>query len=81
MFDVALQEYGDMEGVFLLVADNPALMGITDTLRAGDDLKVRPAMPDVQMQRFLTAYDLATAQGAQGEGIGYWAIGNDFVVG
>ena len=80
LFDVALQEYGDIEGVFWLVQDNPALMGITDTLRDEQVLKVRLRTLGLQIQRFLKGQDLATARGALGEGIGYWAIGQDFIV-
>ena len=42
LFDFSIQEYGDIDGVFYLVEDNPdVLTGITDDLEAGMELKVR----------------------------------------
>lgn len=78
--DIALQEYGHVEGVFFLVEDNTALIGITDTLHRGDELLIRETQINAPMQTFLADYVIATAKGARGCGVGYWAIGRDFQV-
>ena len=78
--DIALQEYGHVQGVFFLVEDNPALIGITDTLHWGDELLIREAQINAPMQTFLADYTIATAKGARGCGVGYWDIGRDFQV-
>ena len=80
LLDIALQEYGHVEGVFLLVEDNFSLIGITDSLHQGDELRVRKTKINAPMQSFLKEYELATAKGAMGEGIGYWIVSKDFKV-
>ena len=80
LFDIALQEYGHIEGVYFLVEDNSSLIGITDTLHGGDELSIRETKINRPMKDFLTPYELATAKDATGEGIGYWTIGKDFSV-
>ncbi len=76
--DIALQEYGDIEGVYWLVEDNDQLIGITDTLHEGDELIIRDAVINQQMVDYLRQYPQATGAKAQGEGIGYWKIEIDF---
>ncbi len=78
--DIALQEYGHVEGVFLLVEDNTGLIGITDNIYKGDELLIRAESINSPMQNFLADYDIATVKGARGEGIGYWNINQDFKV-
>ncbi len=78
--DIALQEYGHVEGVFLLVEDNPQLIGITDNVFAGDELLVRAENINSPMKIYLTDYDIATVKGGRGEGIGYWNIKKDFII-
>lgn len=78
--DIALQEYGDLEGVYWLVEDNDHLIGITDNLSIGEELMIRNDVINSQMVSYLRSYTIATAAKAQGEGIGYWKIENDFKV-
>ncbi len=78
--DIALQEYGHVEGVFFLVEDNATLIGITDNIYEGDQLIIREEQINAPMQTFLADYIIATAKGARGCGIGYWTIGVDFEV-
>ncbi len=79
--DIALQEYGDVQGLFMLVDDNADILnGITDTLHKGDKLQVRNAKINRRMQEHLSEYALATAKGARGEGIGYWGVDRDFII-
>ncbi len=53
LLDIAIQEYGTIEAVFMLAKAND--MSITDTLQAGRKLKYR--------RRYLTANWLITANG------------------
>ncbi len=78
--DIAIQEYGHVEGIFFLVEDNLKLIGITDNVFAGDDLLIRDEIINNQMQTFLVDYDIATVKGTRGEGVGYWRINKDFVI-
>ena len=78
--DIALQQYGHVEGVFFLVADNRHLIGITDNIYHGDELLIRTENINSPMQIFLSDYDIATVKGARGVGIGYWSINQDFKV-
>ena len=78
--DIALQEYGHIEGVFFLVRDNRHLNGITDTIYPEEELIIRNEKINYPMQQFLLAFELATAKNAQGEGIGYWSINHDFKI-
>lgn len=80
MMDIALQEYGSVDGVFALVEDNPYLLGPTDTLYEGDVLQIRTDKIHPQRVDYLRPTTIATAKGARGEGIGYWTIGRDFIV-
>ncbi len=76
--DIALQEYGHVEGVFFLVEDNVILIGITDNIYEGDELLIREDQINSPMQTFLADYVIAIAKGARGCGIGYWGIEVDF---
>ncbi len=78
--DIALQQYGHVEGVFFLVEDNTELIGITDNTYEGDQLIIREENLNSPMQTFLSDYNIATAKGARGEGIGYWNVGQNFKV-
>ena len=44
--DIALQLYGSVDGVFLLLDDNPSLGSLTPILEAGQKLKIRPELVD-----------------------------------
>lgn len=78
--DIAIQEYGKIEGLFLLVEDNPNLNGVTDNVFLGDELLIRDNAINAQMKEYLSPHDIATVKGARGEGIGYMRIGTDFIV-
>ncbi len=77
---IALQEYGHVEGVFFLVADNRHLIGITDNIYEGYELFIREEQINSPMQTYLSDYVIATAKGARGCGIEYWGIEVDFVI-
>ncbi len=78
--DIALQEYGHVEGVFFLVEDNIGLIGITDNIYKEDELLIREEQINASMKTFLADYDIATVKCARGCGVGYWTIGVDFEV-
>ncbi len=78
--DIALQEYGHIEGLFLLVADNTTLEGITDNVFMDEELLIGDTPINSQMRDFLADYTIATIENARGEGIGYWRVNKDFIV-
>ena len=78
--DIAIQEYGDISGLFFLVKDNPQLHGPTDNIYPGDILSIRDEVVNKPMVDYLRPYEIATVKGSRGEGINYWAIEVDFVV-
>lgn len=78
--DIAIQEYGDISGLFFLVKDNPQLHGPTDNIYLGDLLSIRDEVVNKSMVDYLRPYEITTVKGSRGEGINYWAIEVDFVV-
>ena len=80
LFDVALECYGNAQGVYWLVADNK-LNGITDTINAGQVLLVRDVANNPRVANELQVRQVATATtDSLGTGIGWWQIDNDFEV-
>lgn len=77
LFDIALQEYGNVAGCFWLVEDND-LNGITDNLNIGQELVVRDEVLNRLVKSHLTTEVIAT--GVDAEGIGFWEINKDFIV-
>lgn len=41
IYDIAIQFYGSIDGVFLLLQDNPTLNGLDTILTAGQKLKIK----------------------------------------
>ena len=81
LFDVALQHYGSVEGVFDLVRRNQ-LNGITDNVYAGDELDVAEVPLHPRMKAFLSRHSVATMEESlRPQGIGWWKINHDFVLG
>lgn len=80
LFDIALQEYGHIAGIYMLLEDNPNLIGPTDNIYEGDQLLIRETVINSQMANYLRPYNIATVMNARGEGVGYWAIEVDFKV-
>ncbi len=79
LMDVALQEYGDVFGVFWLVEDNQ-LNGITANIHQGEELLIREQKMNKRMVDYLRPHEIATGEGVQGTGIGYMKIGTDFKI-
>ena len=80
LMDISLQEYGNVEGVFLIVEDNDKLIGITDNVFAGEELLIRDNAINKRMADYLSPNEIATVKDARGSGIGYMRIGIDFKV-
>ncbi len=86
MFDMAIQEYGTMEGVFILAKDN--MQSLTEDLEPGTNLKIRTEPLNQAVVNFYQFRKLKPATGLSAEeneelkpeGIGYWAIEYDFIV-
>lgn len=79
LFDIALEQYGNVEAVVWLVEDNQ-LNGVTDNIWEGQELKLRAAVMNQRMVNYLKKYTVATREGVIAEGIGFWEIERDFVV-
>lgn len=79
LFDIALQEYGDVQGVFFLVDDN-GLNSIDANVYEGDELQVRDEVIDKETKEYLEDHELATVDNVRGKGIGYMRIEKTFKV-
>ena len=57
IMDVAMQEYGDVEGIFLLMADNPdVIISLNTQLQPGDRLGIQQnpvSIEDTQVLDFM----------------------------
>ncbi len=86
LLDIALQAYGSIEGVFGLLADNPTkLTAITDCPTPGTELKVTGKVLNKYVVNEYSDYNIVPATAILASevnqtGIGYWAIGVDFIV-
>jgi len=78
LMDIALQEYGSVEGVYELVRLNH-LRGITDSVYEGDEVKAGAALRRT-VQQYLTPFPLRTGKDASAEGIGFYALETDFII-
>ncbi|HMQ77108.1 MAG TPA: hypothetical protein PKE21_13875 [Flavobacteriales bacterium] len=56
--NLAIQEYGSVEGLFLLMADNPILKFISAPPRAGTLIDVRSAPADQDVATYYRTNDL-----------------------
>jgi len=45
LFDIAVQEYGTVDAIFLLIEDNDFINKIDDNISPGDIIKIRPDDP------------------------------------
>ena len=80
LFDVALQHYGSLEGVFDIVRRNQ-LNGITENVYAGEQLEVSPQPLNARTARFLAKHSIATIEDSiRGRGIGWWQLERDFSI-
>ncbi len=87
IFDLALQVYGKVEGAFILAQDNDRVL--SDIVGAGDAFDVdEDNIINQSVVNYFSGLNTKPASNSevlidgekQGEGIGYWAIGTDFIV-
>ncbi|MCT4647559.1 MAG: hypothetical protein N4A74_21405 [Carboxylicivirga sp.] len=86
LFDMAIQEYGDLEGVLILAKDNG--QSLTESLEPDVNLEVRTDTLNQAVVNFYQSRELKPATGLstseneelKPEGIDYWAIEYDFIV-
>ncbi len=86
LFDIAVQEYGSIEGLFHLTQDNN--LSLTEELEPAKSISVRTEASKQNVVDFFKGRNLKPATGLtpteneqlKPEGIEYWAIEYDFVV-
>ncbi len=80
IFDCALMHNGGVEAAEWIVEDNESVKSLSGFLKPGSIIKVRDTIIDAEvcrkMQSVVPISDVSSSFG----GIGYWAIGVDFVV-
>lgn len=76
LFDVAIEVYGDVQGINWLLEDNPTLPGPCGPVEAGQKLVVRATALNARQQDFLDAFaPFQTIEDAHfPTGIGYWKL-------
>ncbi|WP_080058985.1 hypothetical protein [Spirosoma aerolatum] len=81
LFDIATYLYGDVEGVFWILEDNPQLIGLTDRIKAGDVLNVRDQVINPRQVAYLQQFpEFQTIEESdKPEGINYWLL-EEYVV-
>ncbi|MBY0244932.1 MAG: hypothetical protein K2Q03_05705 [Sphingobacteriaceae bacterium] len=80
LLDIALQEYGSIDGVYWLVEDN-GLDSIIDNVAVGQLLIIRNDVVNMGMRNFLQTYKVSTAdEQTQATGIGFWVLEQDFKI-
>lgn len=80
LFDLALQIYGRLGGVFDLIVQNQ-LNGPTDNVYAGEMLRIDTHQRNGRLHAFLAPYDIATLEAQdRSTGIGWWRIQSDFII-
>lgn len=81
LFDIAVEVYGDVQGVVWLLQDNPTVPGPTGPIEVGQQLVVRGVKMNGRQANYLA--DFAPFQTIDAEdfpqGIGYWRV-VDYVV-
>jgi hypothetical protein len=82
IYDIAVQEYGSIEGILQLRQLND--FSFSQDIQPGDDVVIDNNVVDKNIKEILQLYPkIATGNDFDKqvlEGIGYWAIGVDFVV-
>jgi hypothetical protein len=81
LFDIALEYYGNIQGVFWLVEDNE-LNGITDNVFEGDPLLIRDEILNNNIVEALKVYSVATIFDIEerAEGIDYMIVEQSLIV-
>ncbi|MCY4418872.1 MAG: hypothetical protein OXB93_03385 [Cytophagales bacterium] len=78
MFDLALQEYGDIEGVWQILEEN-GLDSILENMHAGQELEISLEPLSYALVNYLRSYEIGT-MGDRPTGIGWMALEKNFVI-
>ena len=78
--DIAIEYYGSVEGVFLILEDNRNVSSVNDRLITGQELIVRSPL-NARIVSYLNEPVATLDEHSQADGIGYMTIGIDFIVG
>jgi hypothetical protein len=76
LLDIALEVYGDVQGLHWLIEDNALIFSACDRLRPGQKLLIRPEVVNFRYQAYLQEFaPFATITTAdQPEGVGFWLL-------
>lgn len=77
IYDIAVQEYGSIEGIFWLMEDNPEL-NLQDDLVVGGQLLIRDSVIDPELKSYLQENGVSPANGG-GKDPGISAFTNGFL--
>jgi hypothetical protein len=81
LFDISIQEYGDISAVFDLVTSNKNITAIDRDVKPGDKLNIDPTLiVNNDVVNFYRLNNIKPATGMIHGGIGYMSIGTDFKV-
>ena len=87
VFDIAIQEYGQIESVFQVLQDNPdnksKAVSLSDKLLPGTILKINTNDGNINLSvlNCFKKYNIQVTTGKdKGEGVGYWFIEQDNIV-
>ena len=82
ILDIAVQEYGSIEGILQLRKDNG--FSFTEDITPGQTIEINGKPENKNVHQFLKLYPKIASGNDYSEnileGINYWAIGVDFVV-
>ena len=81
LFDIAIQYYGELSGVFDMVRKNH-LLSIQNNIYEKDTLTVADVAVNARIKHFLEPHLLSTlTDSIRTQGIGWLEIGRNFIVG
>lgn len=81
LFDIAVECYGDVQGVVQILQDNPEIVGPTGPLEAGQLIKIREEKINARAANSLKDHAPFQTIGAEDmpKGIGFWKL-KDYVI-
>lgn len=76
LFDIAIEVYGDVQGVVWLVQDNPHVPGLTGPIAPGEMLNIRQEMINARQAQALADFAPFQTIGEDDlpSGIGFWSL-------
>ena len=77
IFDIAVQEYGGVEGVLQIIKDNPGVDNLDHVFKNGDEIQVDDQAPvDLQIKKIYASRGVVPTTGEEDLPGGDW--NNDF---